>query len=409
MSLHPDIKEIRQDDAFHSWVRKQPQWVQDALYTNEDDAKLAARAIDLYKEDKGITNVKRAETTKTLGSSQSMETLGFNEEMFDTFVVAYWAAAKINDNARMSQINDIFLIQSSLGEPNKSSDSQEDTAWFVPSAKVSQNSSGASLHAPRFGYLLSEVAEEYVTPEILKIRDETKKGFSQKQYRSTLDNAKIVSLFAAEKQSLEDTSISIDGKSFDLNEDGILPLSKDQLLNGFEIKHGNEVKLSLNATLIGPRKTRTPIDNGYDIQKWWFDAEGKHVDGQFISAHQGQLFSVVIQINKTSTNRDGDLLVTDLLPAGFEIEDAYVSSPSLSSVGIYEKDYTEPDYQAKMDDRFIAHFENRWYKNEKALLKYVVRSAYTGEVQIGGAHIEHMYAPEINGRSGSARALVIEK
>ena len=35
-----------------------------------------------------------------------------------------------------------------------------------------------------------------------------------------------------------------------------------------------------------------------------------------------------------------------------------------------------------MDDRFIAHFENRWYKNEKALLKYVVRSAYTGGVQI---------------------------
>ena len=30
MSLHPDFREIRQDDAFHSWVRKQPQWVQDA-------------------------------------------------------------------------------------------------------------------------------------------------------------------------------------------------------------------------------------------------------------------------------------------------------------------------------------------------------------------------------------------
>ena len=162
-------------------------------------------------------------------------------------------------------------------------------------------------------------------------------------------------------------------------------------------------------TLVGPRKDRTQIDNGYKIQKWWFDDKGKHVDGQLITAQQGQLFTVVIHINKSSENRNGDLLMTDLLPAGFEIEDAYVVSPSLSSVGIFDEDFTEPDYKANMDDRYIAHFENRWYKNEKALLKYTVRSAYTGEVQIGGAHIEHMYAPEINGRSGSARALVVEK
>ena len=98
-----------------------------------------------------------------------------------------------------------------------------------------------------------------------------------------------------------------------------------------------------------------------------------------------------------------------LLPAGFEIEDAFVTPPSLSSVGVYHESDVEPDYQANMDDRFVAHFANRLYLNDNILLSYVVRSAYTGEVQIGGAHIEHMYAPEVNGRSGSFRALVIEK
>ena len=34
---------------------------QDALYENEDDAKLAARAIDLYKVEKGITTETRVE------------------------------------------------------------------------------------------------------------------------------------------------------------------------------------------------------------------------------------------------------------------------------------------------------------------------------------------------------------
>ena len=194
-----------------------------------------------------------------------------------------------------------------------------------------------------------------------------------------------------------------------MNKDRIVALSKDQLVKGFKIRHNSDLPLSLNAALIGPRKNRTPIDNGYSMQKWWFNAEGKLVDRQLFTAQQGQLFTVVIQIKKSLFNQEGDLLVTDLLPAGFEIEDAVISPPSLSSVGIFKESDMEPDYQANMDDRFVAHFEDRWYSNEKALLKYVVRAVYTGEVQIGGAHIEHMYAPEINGRSGSTRALVVER
>lgn len=407
--LHPDFREIRQDNTFHNWVKKQPKWVQDALYVNEEDAKLAARAIDLYKVEKGINNQKKIVSNKPLGSSGVQQNLGIKQEMLDDFAIAYWAASKINDNMRMSQINNIFLIQTSLAEPVKLGETKGAAAWFNSSSVMYQNTGSASLYAPRFGYLLSDIPENYITPEILQILEKTKNGFAQKQYRSTRDNAKIVSLFAADKEALEDLKISIDGKNFELNEDRILPLSKDQLIKGFKVKHSNEIQLSLNASLVGPRKNRTPIDNGYKIQKWWFDADGNYVDGQFITAQQGQLFTVVIHVNKTSTNRQGDLLVTDLLPAGFEIEDAYVSPPSLASVGVYEEGDIEPDYHANMDDRFIAHFENRWYKNKKALMKYVVRSAYTGEVQIGGAHIEHMYAPEINGRSGSIRALVIEK
>lgn len=60
MRLHPDFDVIRDDDAFHNWVEEQPKWIQDALYDNESDAKAAARAIDLYKADKGIKTKKSA-------------------------------------------------------------------------------------------------------------------------------------------------------------------------------------------------------------------------------------------------------------------------------------------------------------------------------------------------------------
>jgi hypothetical protein len=71
--LHPDFDVIRDDDEFHSWVEEQPKWVQDALYDNESDAKAAARAIDLYKADKGIKNKK---PTSDKGAAESVNTRG---------------------------------------------------------------------------------------------------------------------------------------------------------------------------------------------------------------------------------------------------------------------------------------------------------------------------------------------
>lgn len=54
MRAHPDFAEIRDSEEFHEWAETQPSMVQDALYNNDTDAKLAAWAIGLYKSEKGI-------------------------------------------------------------------------------------------------------------------------------------------------------------------------------------------------------------------------------------------------------------------------------------------------------------------------------------------------------------------
>lgn len=59
LRLHPDFAEIRDSDDFHDWADEQPKWVQDALYENDNDARSAARAIDLYKADRNITSKKK--------------------------------------------------------------------------------------------------------------------------------------------------------------------------------------------------------------------------------------------------------------------------------------------------------------------------------------------------------------
>jgi hypothetical protein len=68
LRLHPDFGDIRDQDEFHQWVEDQPIGIQQALYENDTDAKSAARAIDLYKSDKGIKTAKKT-SDKDLASA----------------------------------------------------------------------------------------------------------------------------------------------------------------------------------------------------------------------------------------------------------------------------------------------------------------------------------------------------
>jgi hypothetical protein len=72
LQLHPDFDDIRNDDDFHTWAEEQPQWVQNALYENDNDARSAARAIDLYKADRNIT----AKKTSSKDAAKSVSTKG---------------------------------------------------------------------------------------------------------------------------------------------------------------------------------------------------------------------------------------------------------------------------------------------------------------------------------------------
>ena len=83
MRLHPDFDEIRDSDEFHEWAEAQPKWVQDALYENDNDARSAARAIDLYKADMGIGKKKPKsdkEAAKSVSTKDSRSRPQENEE-----------------------------------------------------------------------------------------------------------------------------------------------------------------------------------------------------------------------------------------------------------------------------------------------------------------------------------------
>jgi len=85
---HPDFQEIRATDGFHEWAQKQDPTIQGWLYDNTDNADLAARAIDLYKMDAGITSKKsktksedvKKEAAKAVTSTKKGNQITVNEK-----------------------------------------------------------------------------------------------------------------------------------------------------------------------------------------------------------------------------------------------------------------------------------------------------------------------------------------
>jgi len=61
LKVHPDFNDLRQQDDFHTWAEQQDPTIQGWLYENTSNSKLAARAIDLYKMDRGLSKLTKKE------------------------------------------------------------------------------------------------------------------------------------------------------------------------------------------------------------------------------------------------------------------------------------------------------------------------------------------------------------
>ena len=94
MQLHPDFDEIRDSDEFHNWADEQPKWVQDALYDNDNDARSAARAIDLYKADMGIATAKKSNSNKD--AAKSVNTKATRSKPQDTEESSYLRESQVD-------------------------------------------------------------------------------------------------------------------------------------------------------------------------------------------------------------------------------------------------------------------------------------------------------------------------
>ena len=325
----------------------------------------------------------------------------------EDFALAYWVAANLNDTKRMLQLAERVQFLLDKNTPEEPNVRHTTGTWFTT------NSSGGSYHklgvsAPDTAHLLTELDTDLLAPPLMALIANTNEHLSQLGYRSTQSSAKLVSLQKFQEASMAGTTITLDGMDLVLDDSGNLPLTNQQLRFGFEIGHNAKTPLFLNVKTTGQRRYTSPSDNGYKVTKWWYDRSGEPMlleDGN-LTVNQGELFTVIVEIDRTKRGSGSDLLLTDLLPTGFEIEDATISDPQVNGVEIDLNEGRKPYFTAAMDDRFIAHFDDRWFQGSFAFVRYTVRAAYEGRAQIPDATVEEMYSPATNGRSNIRRTVV---
>ncbi|MDA9250026.1 MG2 domain-containing protein [bacterium] len=351
----------------------------------------------------------------------------------DRLSLAYWVASTLNDTARMQHLSSLMLanladgerlpVTAFLTEPEINSPGN----WQAPALRTTPSYSRLNqmqwwLAARRYGYLLASLPAGHQTEATERVLDLTKSFLERSHYRSTIDNARLLRILQAANDSIDGLKVFVDGERVAIGMNGELELSDTQITSGFEIRHNGSSALQLVSETSGTRSSFSAVSNGYIVTKHIYNSDGHPVEpfGFSTSEHllftakQGELFTVVIDIDHANRERLDDLLLTDLLPSGFELENSVVSQPKIfdNDGNLVELDIVEglrPSFRQNMDDRFVAHFRGEWRSNTFATVTYTMRAAYETEAAVPDAHVEHMYAPEVNGRSNSSLVLVARR
>jgi hypothetical protein len=152
-----------------------------------------------------------------------------------------------------------------------------------------------------------------------------------------------------------------------------------------------------SVSITGVVKAELPAEsNGYVVSRQVYNPDGTAAD--LTKARQTDLFVVVLAGTRKDSGQDARALIVDLLPAGFEIQNAAAPTGDASGAYSWLKDISTPTYSEARDDRYIAALD---LPNGTAnfTLAYVVRAVTPGTFKYPALDVEDMYDPETYGRT----------
>ena len=215
-------------------------------------------------------------------------------------------------------------------------------------------------------------------------------------YTSTQENAWLV--LASRALAKETLTLDVDVAP---DKTALYRIYKAAAMEGKPIKITNTGDTPVQAVVSVSGSPVTPepaASNGFKIERSYFTLDGKPADVS--KARQNDRFAVVLKITEPKPEY-GHIMVSDYLPAGFEIDNPHLVSSGETGTLDWIEDGEEPEDTEFRDDRFTAAIDRA--ANDKAVftVAYVVRAVSPGKYVLPQAYVEDMYNPSRYGRTGT--------
>jgi len=153
--------------------------------------------------------------------------------------------------------------------------------------------------------------------------------------------------------------------------------------------------VSVGGSPVTPEPATT---NGFKVERNYFTLDGKPVDVSKVK--QNDRFAVVLKVTEAKPEF-GHIMVSDYLPAGFEIDNPHLVSSGETGTLDWIEDGEEPEDTEFRDDRFTAAIDRAADAKAVFTVAYVVRAVSPGKYVLPQAYVEDMYNPSRYGRSGT--------
>ncbi|UPA26172.1 alpha-2-macroglobulin family protein [Shinella oryzae] len=157
-------------------------------------------------------------------------------------------------------------------------------------------------------------------------------------------------------------------------------------------------------TVAAPADPLPAGGDGFAIERTYYTLDGE--EANITEARQNERYVVVLKVTEHN-DWASRIIVTDLLPAGFEIDNpSLVDSAKLANfdwLGETETAHTEFRY-----DRFVAAFNRSEGNNRDVTVAYVVRAVTPGTYDLPAAQVEDMYRPQYSARTATGRMQVVK-
>ncbi|MDH3232906.1 MAG: alpha-2-macroglobulin family protein [Alphaproteobacteria bacterium] len=151
-----------------------------------------------------------------------------------------------------------------------------------------------------------------------------------------------------------------------------------------------------SATVSGvPKADQPKASQGFTIKRAYYSLDGKRAD--LATVRQGDVLVAVISGEAVSGLRH-QALVVDLLPAGFEIENARLRGRKSTTELKWLPKLTRALHVQPRDDRFVAALNLSGGGKRAFTLAYLVRAVTPGTFRLPAAFVEDMYKPRFYGR-----------